>query len=130
MSTGFDSRETSGFWSYVPFSKNSPRRRSVTLPRANTGAASSSSAPWDPFEKADRHSTSGASGQNSLPTLDSLRNAWMTQSQRARWFKAGGIVSLLILVLYFFTGGSGVANVSGGGGKFNISARYPGRVAD
>src|ERR1700728_3490430 len=73
MSSSVNSRQKNGFWSYVPFG-GSPRRRSVSLPyRATNSLADASTAAWDPFEKADRHSTSGAS--HSSPTiLESLQN--------------------------------------------------------
>jgi guanosine-diphosphatase len=124
MSSSVNSRQKNGFWSYVPFG-GSPRRRSVSLPyRATNSHADASTAAWDPFEKADRHSTSGTS-QNSLTILESLRNVWMTQSQRARWFKTGGIVTLMLFVLYYLMGESSIPTISRVGLNTYSSANSP-----
>ncbi|RMZ74739.1 hypothetical protein DV737_g5787, partial [Chaetothyriales sp. CBS 132003] len=87
------SSSNTGTWSFPPF-RSSPRRRSVGgLPKH------SASRPWDPFEKADRRYRPSPS------TLESLRNGWMAQSQRARYLKTGGILGLVVLFyLYFFSG--------------------------
>jgi guanosine-diphosphatase len=124
MSSGVDSRQKGGFWSYLPFS-TSPRRRSVTLPyRATNGQADSSTAPWDPFEKADRHSTSGVS-QSTFTILERMQTAWITQSQRARWFKTGGMVALILLALYYLTRESSIQHAAGGGSNVYSAANSP-----
>ncbi|KAK2813430.1 Guanosine-diphosphatase [Emmonsiellopsis sp. PD_5] len=78
-----------GIWSYIPFGSN-PRRRSVSLP--------TKSAP-DPFEKADRHSNRSRNTA-SFSLRGTLIAAGMTQSQRTRYIKTGGIVAVLLLFLY------------------------------
>lgn len=113
MSTGVDSRRPTGFWSYIPFRSTSPRRRSVSLPyRANNGDISN---PFDPFEKPYRHSSTGVGIHSSSPTLlESLQNAWMTQSQRYRYFKASGAVVFVLCILLYLSGGkTGLSGVGG-----------------
>lgn len=110
MSTSVDTRRRTGIWSYIPFGSTTPRRRSVSLPyRANSDISD----PFDPFEKPNRHSSSSASHHSSLPTLiESLQNAWMTQSQRSRYVKTGGVVVFILLLLFFFSGGrTGIPSV-------------------
>ncbi|EXJ65904.1 guanosine-diphosphatase [Cladophialophora psammophila CBS 110553] len=99
MSSFSKSLDRAGIWSYVPFS-SSPRRRSVSsgLPRA-------AAAPWDPFEKTDRQ-TSGT-GASQLSILESVQNAWMTQSRQARFLKTGGVLALIVLLYWFLSGGNG-----------------------
>jgi guanosine-diphosphatase len=70
--------------SYVSFTK--PRRRSsVKLPH------------HDPYEKPDRHTTSGSSHS----MQEKVRAAWMNQSQRSRYVKTGCLIAFLFLVLYY-----------------------------
>lgn len=87
MSTAIDARRRPSLWSYLSFN-SSPRRRSVSLPTRN---------PFhDPYEKADRHTGIGSANGHSLGA-GSLKNAWMTQSQRSRYLKIGGVV-----IFFFF----------------------------
>ena len=123
MSSGVESRQKDGFWSYFPFS-GFTRRRSVTLPRATNGHAHTPAAPWDPFEKANRHSTSGAC-QASPNILESLQNAWMTQSQRARWLKTGGIIAFILFILYYLTGENSIPNVASASSNSYSSTTSP-----
>ena len=83
-----------GIWSYVPFG-SSPRRRSVG------GLPKHSSQPWDPFEKSDRHS-----GASQPSILESVQNAWMTQSRQARFVKTGGVIFFILVLYYLLTAGS------------------------
>lgn len=96
----------SSIWSYVPFSSGQtslPRRRS-SLPKH--AKSTSASTPWEPF-KTDRGTPQPSS------TLENIQTAWMTQSRQARYFKAGGIVSLIILLFWFLSSPSSVGNVRG-----------------
>ncbi|ETN44984.1 uncharacterized protein HMPREF1541_09860 [Cyphellophora europaea CBS 101466] len=96
----------SSLWSYVPFSSgqtSQPRRRS-SLPKHNK-STSASAAPWDPF-KTDR-------GAPRSSTLENIKAAWMTQSRQARYLKAGGILSLIVLLYWFLASPSSVGNVGG-----------------
>lgn len=105
-----NSSDRSGIWSYIPFN-SPPRRRSASsgLPRTSN----SHSAPWDPFEKPERQSRI-----KQFNTLTSLKNAWMTQSRQTRYLKAGGIISLIVLLYWFFISGPSVHNV---GNVYNSS---------
>lgn len=106
------SSDRSGIWSYVPFG-SPPRRRSVgasQLPKPNSR---NDNVAWDPFEKTDRK---GASSQPT--TLESLQNAWMTQSRQARWLKAGGVMSIIVLLYIFVFSGS--SNIVGGSSGKNV----------
>ena len=95
MSTAVDARQRPSYWSYLSFS-SSPRRRSISLPTRNNHYQR------DPHEKLGRHSTNGSLHR---PTgkVASLKDAWMTQSQRARYLKTGGIVAFFLFLLYVFT---------------------------
>ncbi|KIW87835.1 uncharacterized protein Z519_11419 [Cladophialophora bantiana CBS 173.52] len=101
MSAFSKSSDRAGIWSYVPFS-SSPRRRSVSsgLPRAATNHT-----PWDPFAKTGRQTS--VSGASQLSILESVQNAWMTQSRQARFFKTGGVLALIVLLYWFLSGGNG-----------------------
>lgn len=110
MSSSVDSRRPTGIWSYIPFGSTSPRRRSVSLPyRANN-----ISDPLDPFEKPNRHSSTGVGlHSRSSMVLESLQNAWMTPSQRSRYIKVAGVVLFTLCVLLYLSGSGTV--LSGGG---------------
>jgi guanosine-diphosphatase len=80
------------------------RRTSVSLPTRNVA--------HDPYEKAARYSTTGAR-EGAVGILEKVKSAWMTQSQRARYLKTGGIL-LFVVFLFYYLAPSG-ANVYGGG---------------
>ncbi|EXJ79471.1 guanosine-diphosphatase [Capronia coronata CBS 617.96] len=107
MSPSYNTSDRSGIWSYVPFG-SSPRRRSVSsgLPLRHSGNSDSKdhNAPWDPFEKSDRRT--GGNGASHPSTLESIQNAWMTQSRQARYLKTGGVLTLIVLLYWVFSGGS------------------------
>ncbi|PGH17661.1 hypothetical protein AJ79_01023 [Helicocarpus griseus UAMH5409] len=90
MSTGVNTRARVGIWSYLPFGSN-PRRRSISLSPKSTR---------DPYEKADRHSGDRFRKTGTFSFRDTLTVAPMTQSQRTRFIKTGGIVAVLLLFLY------------------------------
>ena len=74
----------------------SPRRRSSggRLPYRANGSTIITTG-WDPFEK--------PRSEASHPTfLQGLQNVWMNQSQRGRWLRTGGILTLLFLFYHFF----------------------------
>ncbi|MCJ1317749.1 Guanosine-diphosphatase [Xylographa vitiligo] len=100
MSTGVDARRRPSLWSYISFT-SSPRRRSVTLPTRN--------GQHDPFEKAERH-TKNSSGNGPTGAVESLKTAWMTQSQRARFLRTGGVIAIFIFI-FFLLSPNGRANV-------------------
>ena len=86
MSKGSDAPS---IWS--SFSK--PRRRSsVKLPSQEHS---------DPYEKPDRHSTSGKQHLGSMQ--DRVHAAWMNQSQRARYIKTGCLIAFVLLVIYYIS---------------------------
>jgi hypothetical protein len=66
------------------------RRTSVSLPR---------NVAYDPHEKAARYSTKGARN-SAAGKLENLKTAWMTQSQRSRYLKTGGILLFVIFLFY------------------------------
>lgn len=105
MSTGFDARGRPDIWSYISFGSIS-RRRSVSLPyRANSN---------DPFEKANRHSAHPPSnGSSNL--WGNIKYAWMTQSQRSRYLKTGGILVFVVLI-FLYTSSADRRRVKGFGG--------------
>lgn len=102
MSTGINSKERSGIWSYVPAGITSPRRRSISSSLPRTNGAANSSAPWDPFEKSDRQS-----GFDHVGILEKLQHSWMTQTQRARWVKTGGVLFFVCMFFYYLSGNGG-----------------------
>ncbi|KAI9797552.1 MAG: Guanosine-diphosphatase [Sarcosagium campestre] len=87
-------RRRPSLWSYFSFSGSPGRRVSVSLPTR--------SAIDDPYEKADRH-TNGT-------TADNVRSVFMTQSQRSRYLKAGGIIAFFLLLLFFLGPSEKVTN--------------------
>ncbi|OJD24244.1 hypothetical protein ACJ73_04392 [Blastomyces percursus] len=90
MSTGVHARARVGIWSYLPFGSN-PRRRSVSLPAKSIR---------DPFEKPGRHSGDPHRSFKKFSFRDTFTIATMTQSQRTRYLKTGGIIAVLLLFLY------------------------------
>lgn len=71
------------------------RRTSVSLPTKQVAR--------DPFEKPDRYDF----GHRQAGLFARMQNAWMSQSQRARWIKTCGII-FTIFVLFFYFSPSGV----------------------
>jgi len=79
------------------------RRTSVSLPTRNVA--------HDPHEKPARYSTKGAS-DSAASTLEKIKTAWMTQSQRSRYLKTGGIL-LFIVFLFYYLSPNGIAPADG-----------------
>jgi guanosine-diphosphatase len=95
MSTALDARRRPSLWSYLSFN-SSPRRRSVSLPTRN---------PFhDPHEKAGRHMGNGSVNAHNFGAAN-LKDAWMTQSQRSRYLKTGGVAVFLIFLFFLLAPG-------------------------
>ncbi|KAH8668169.1 nucleoside phosphatase family-domain-containing protein [Tricladium varicosporioides] len=89
------------------------RRTSVSLPTRNVA--------HDPHEKPNRYSTKGAS-DSAVGILEKAKNAWMTQSQRSRYLKTGGILLFVIFLFYYLSPAgvdvySGVTHKTSSGGQ-------------
>ena len=67
------------------------RRTSVSLPTRNA----------DPHEKPARYSSNKDLSVHRRGILDNLKAAWMTQSQRSRYVKTGGILLFIVFLFYF-----------------------------
>ena len=88
MSTAVDARRRPSLWSYISFG-TTPRRRSISLPTRNSSG----------------HENYQRSGSIRGGKVDSSREgAWMTPSQRLRYYKSGGIIAFVIIILYLFSG--------------------------
>ena len=88
MSTAVDARRRPSLWSYISFG-TAPRRRSISLPTRNNGS-------HDSYQK---------SGSIRGGKVNSHReDAWMTPSQRSRYYKSGAIIALVVFILYLFSG--------------------------
>jgi guanosine-diphosphatase len=70
------------------------RRTSVSLPTGNLA--------HDPYEKAARYSAKGAT-VGAVGILEKAKDAWMTQSQRSRYLKTGGILFFVVFLFYFLS---------------------------
>ena len=81
MSTAVDARRRPSLWSYISFS-SPPRRRSVSLPTRNN---------VDVHEKDDRRRN---------VKLEYTDEGRMTQSQRSRYLKTGGVLAFIFFLLY------------------------------
>ncbi|KAF7904130.1 hypothetical protein EAF00_001464 [Botryotinia globosa] len=82
------------------------RRTSVSLP--------SKSASHDPHEKLARYSNSGAN-ESAASKLEKSKNARMTQSQRSRYLKTGGILLFVVFLFYYLSpSGTQVPSTVGG----------------
>lgn len=90
-------RKRPSLWSYFGFGPATSRRQSVSLPTRN--------AVDDPHEKAERHSLNGVafSSLRDGPSAYAGQTAWMTQGQRSRFVKLGGLVAFLVLALIFLS---------------------------
>ena len=104
MSKAVNIRRRPSLWSYFSFSSTPERRQSVSLP---TRSGSD-----DPYEKPDRHNTETSHGTTGFSKQ--LKIAFMTQSQRSRYLKAGGIIAFIFLVLFFLAPDTNVQNYVGG----------------
>ncbi|KAL8824930.1 MAG: hypothetical protein Q9191_004716 [Dirinaria sp. TL-2023a] len=104
MSTAIDARRRPSLWSYISFG-TTPRRRSISLPTRNNSGR-------DIYQK---------SGPIRGGKVDSHREgAWMTPSQRSRYYKSGAIIAFVVFILYLFSGkkAAGVGElVKGHGGQ-------------
>lgn len=74
------------------------RRTSVSLPTSKVPA-------HDPHEKPNRYNTRGAR-DSAVGTLEKIQNAVMTQSQRSRYLKTGGILFFVVFLFYYLSSGS------------------------
>lgn len=82
------------------------RRTSVSLPTRNIA--------HDPHEKPARYDTSAGSAVGKLEKLRvKAKDAWMTQSQRSRYLKTGGLL-LFIVFLFYYLSPSGTDVYNGG----------------
>jgi guanosine-diphosphatase len=70
------------------------RRTSVSLPTRNVA--------YDPHEKSARYQPRLAS-RGAFGTLEKVKTAWMTQSQRSRYLKTGGILLFVVFLFYYFS---------------------------
>ncbi|TVY34985.1 putative guanosine-diphosphatase [Lachnellula occidentalis] len=87
------------------------RRTSVSLPTRNVA--------HDPHEKPARYNTKGASN-SAVAILEKAKAAYMTQSQRSRYLKTGGIL-LFIVFLFYYLSPSGVDVHNGAAEKPAVS---------
>merc|ERR1711977_725035 len=68
-------------------------------------------------EKAARYSTRGAS-DSAAAKLEDIKTAWMTQSQRSRYLKTGGLLLFIVFLFYYLSpsgidGGASTISVGG-----------------
>lgn len=91
-----------------PRSRFLMRRTSVSLPTRNVA--------HDPHEKPARYSTTGARS-SAAGTLEKLKAAWMTQSQRSRYLKTGGLLLFIVFLFYYLSPGG---KDGYGDGMFNV----------
>jgi guanosine-diphosphatase len=75
------------------------RRTSVSLPTTRNVA-------YDSHEKPARYNPRLSGGRNNS-TLAKIKAAWMTQSQRSRYLKTGGILLFVVFLFYFFSSRGG-----------------------
>lgn len=102
MSTGIDARRRPDIWSYISFgSSSAPRRRSSSLPTRS--ALNLNIRDHDPYEKPERWNARVPSENTSI--LETLQANWMAQTQRSRFLKTGGIVAVIIFVIYLLSPG-------------------------
>lgn len=76
------------------------RRTSVSLPTKHIA--------YDPHEKPDRYDDNRESS-----LIMKMQSAWVSQSQRARYFKTGAIIFVVVFLFYYFSP-AGVEIYSGG----------------
>jgi len=103
-------RHSSTLWlSFQRSSTTHMRRTSVSLPSTTT---STKNIAHDPFEKPARYNSKGAK-DSAASTLENIKAGWMTQSQRSRYLKTGGIL-LFVLFLFYYLSPSGTHVASTG----------------
>lgn len=89
------------------------RRTSVSLPTTRNVA-------YDSHEKPARYNPRVSSGRNSS-TLAKIKAAWMTQSQRSRYLKTGGILLFVVFLFYFFSSRGGAVYNEG---KYQFTCKW------
>ncbi|KAF2838146.1 hypothetical protein M501DRAFT_1005008 [Patellaria atrata CBS 101060] len=96
MSSGVDARRRPGLWSYLSFGSSNARRR--------TSSVSLVARTEDPYEKPDRHTSSGlGSGHGAASSMNVEKGGtYMNQGQRNRYLKFGGLIAFVLLVFWFF----------------------------
>lgn len=90
------------------------RRTSVSLPTKQVA--------HDPYEKPDRYRRD-QHNQEPASVFIRMQNAWMSQSQKARYLKTGAIVFAVLFLFYLFSP-SGVEIPGAGTGKFSDKVVY------
>ena len=104
MSTGLDLRRRQGLWSYFSFGSTS-HRRTVSSPERHE---------LKQQEREDTPTKSSWGGRGRADTLEGYRTEpSMTGGQRSRYLKTGGIIVLVLFLLYLFSskGGDGVREI-------------------
>lgn len=88
------------------------RRTSVSLPTRNVA--------YDPHEKPARYNK--GANTSAAATLEKIKIAWMTQSQRSRYLKTGGVL-LLVVFLFYYLSPRGTDIYTGGRTRINPSLK-------
>lgn len=105
MSSSVDVHRRPDIWSYFSFSSAPRRRTSLSLPLKSNST-------FDPFEKADRHSTrpsrsstAASSFMNEYKVGGGSGSSTMNQGQRTRYLKAGGIIAFILIIFFYLAPG-------------------------
>jgi hypothetical protein len=88
------------------------RRTSVSLPTRNVA--------YDPHEKPARYNK--GANTSAAAILEKIKIAWMTQSQRSRYLKTGGVL-LLVVFLFYYLSPRGTDIYTGGRTRINPSLK-------
>lgn len=104
MSSGVDVRRRPGIWSYFSFGSSSQPRRRTSV--SAVGGNSRDPVDRDSFDKPARHYSHYRVASNSSPSLmNEYKVTNMTQGQRTRYMKAGGLIAFILFILFFISPG-------------------------
>jgi hypothetical protein len=100
MSSGVDRQQASGVWSYFGF--NSPSGTSTTRNRRTSSVSLPTRNLDSSFGRTDRYQRNINAARNGH---SNEAQYWMNSRQLSRYLKAGGLITLIVFILFYLSPG-------------------------